>query len=368
MKILKPTPRFLLPIIVLGVFISLHPASVRADKPSDGITTRQAAEGVPAGSSAAAGQYADDRTRSCANPEDVNDIMVPVGDLCVDKYEASVWSAPGGGIQYGIDGALDYPCGNGATGTGQTCAAEGTLIYARSAAGVKPSTSLTWFQANIACANSGKHLLTNAEWQAAAAGTPDPGEGVPTPPGCNVNTKGRFIGASLTGANTGCLSSYGVENMAGSIWEMVADWGQYGPDNPEKGDSRSGLTTKQWPDAAYGSDGGWNVSGSSVNGYLWKELLPAAGLRWGVVDNGAEDLRNSFMNTQGPDAAYGAGGNWNMTKASVPGIGWKVGLPAAVIRGGGWDTGADAGVFAFIASFGPSHWCPSVGFRCGRYR
>ena len=109
---------------------------------------------------AAVGQYIDSRARSCANPADANDIMVPVGDLCVDKYEASVWSAPDGGTQYGVDGVLDYPCGNGMTGTGQTCAAAGTRIYARSVAGVKPSVTLTWLQANIACANSGKHLLT----------------------------------------------------------------------------------------------------------------------------------------------------------------------------------------------------------------
>src|SRR5262249_23678496 len=49
-------------------------------------------------------------------------------------------------------------------------------VYALSLPGVEPSACITWFQANQACQLSGKHLLTNVEWQGAAAGTPDPGQ------------------------------------------------------------------------------------------------------------------------------------------------------------------------------------------------
>jgi hypothetical protein len=265
---------------------------------------------------AATKQYVDSWTRPCVNPGDAGDIMVAVGDLCVDKYETSVWSTATGGTQYGINGAANYPCGNGATGTGQTCAAAGTKIYARSVAGVKPSTSITWFQANIACANAGKHLLTNAEWQAAAAGTADPG-GLAQDAGPACNTLGTQ--SMTTGNGTSCLSSYGVENMIGSVWEWVADWGQYGmfytgadPNNWADGSSNTSL----WPDnAAYAGDGSWNVAGRSYNGSIWVS-----------------------------------------------------GLPAAVYRGGTWASGPQAGVFSFYADSGPSRAGPDLGFRCGRRR
>ena len=113
---------------------------------------------------------------------------VKVGVTCVDRYEASVWSIPpdsttlikqvqkgratlahltgGGATQLGIGSTINYPCGN----TGNGCK---DLIYAVSLAGVPPSANITWFQAQQACGNSGKRLLTNAEWQMAAAGTPD---------------------------------------------------------------------------------------------------------------------------------------------------------------------------------------------------
>jgi len=256
---------------------------------------------------AATKQYVDSWTRPCVNPGDVNDIMVPVGDVCVDKYETSVWSTATGGTQYGINGAADYPCGNGLTGSGQTCAAAGTMIYARSVSGVKPSTSLTWFQANIACANAGKHLLTNAEWQAAAAGTPDPGE-LSQDSGPQCNTSGTQ--SMTTGLGTTCRSSYGVENMIGSVWEWVADWGTAGA-----GASNAMGTAVPWVSASYNGDQMWNIGGNAYNGSAW-----AAG--------------------QAP----------------------------AVLRGGGWVHGAAAGVFAFLANDGPSNWGATVGFRCGRRR
>ena len=268
---------------------------------------------------AATKQYVDSWTRPCVNPADANDIMVPVGDLCVDKYEASVWSTATGGTQYGVDGTADYPatCGNGLTGTGQGCTtgAGDVPIYARSVSGVKPSTSLTWFQANIACTNAGKHLLTNAEWQAAAAGTPDPGTGAASP-ACKVDSTPDAASA-LTGERTACVSGYGVENMVGSVFEWVADWGQYGQisQGTYVAWADGTATTTHWPDAGYGADGSWNVAGRTSNGAAWVS-----------------------------------------------------GMPGAVVRGGSWGGGANAGVFAFHASDGPSGWSGSIGLRCGRRR
>ncbi|MGI9302400.1 MAG: SUMF1/EgtB/PvdO family nonheme iron enzyme, partial [Gammaproteobacteria bacterium] len=101
---------------------------------------------------------------ACAG-NDATDIMVKVGPLCADRYEASVWdSAAGGGTQFGlVANTNNNPC----EPNGSNCA----NIYARSEANREPSSQTTWFQAAAACANVGKRLPTNAEWQLLALGT-----------------------------------------------------------------------------------------------------------------------------------------------------------------------------------------------------
>ena len=110
---------------------------------------------------------------SIAGESPVN--MVPVGPICVDQFEASVWSKPPKvngspqGTQLGVT-TDDYTTSAGCSNHGNDC----TSIFAASVPGVPPSRIITWFQAQQACANVGKRLLTNAEWQMAAAGTLDP--------------------------------------------------------------------------------------------------------------------------------------------------------------------------------------------------
>ena len=162
---------------------------------------------------------------------------VVAGTVCMDKYEASVWRVPdpflgnkglvakiqggkataadlanGGATQLGIASDDYAPCGDSA----QNCAND---IYAVSLPGVPPSRYLTWFQAVAACKNSRKRLPTNAEWQAAVAGTPDPGSDNGTTD-CNSTA----AGPALTGARSSCVSTSGAFDMVGNLYEWVAEW------------------------------------------------------------------------------------------------------------------------------------------------
>ncbi len=233
-----------------------------------------------------------DRWQAC--PRD----SVLVGRLCVDKYEASVWEIPAskpwliaavregriasatglaGAIQHGVGGD-DYDPACPDTGAG--C----TTFYAASLPSVTPSASLTWFQAVAACRNAGKRLLTNAEWQAAALGTPDHNrdDGVAD---CNVASTTFALPEDPvpTGSRTGCVSDVGAFDMTGNLWEWVGDW------------TETAAHCVHW-DPAYGSDVTC-FDGGGVN------HAPAALLRGGTFDgvsagvfavNAAFDPTSSF--------------------------------------------------------------------------
>jgi hypothetical protein len=163
---------------------------------------------------------------------------VKVGTTCVDRYEASVWTIPAANtaliqrVRVG-EATLGDLIGGGATpvSASPSCspAFPGSFdgsgnwtapLYAASIPSVLPSACITWFQAEQACALSGKRLLTNQEWQRAAAGTPDPGnadDGVTT---CDTNSAGPVN----TGSRSACVSNWGAFDMVGNVFEWVADW------------------------------------------------------------------------------------------------------------------------------------------------
>ncbi|MET0592758.1 MAG: SUMF1/EgtB/PvdO family nonheme iron enzyme, partial [Polyangiaceae bacterium] len=133
----------------------------------------------------------------------------------VDRYEASVWEfADGTGKAYG-NGVSDFPF----PVTGQF-GADNTKGFALSKVGVLPATTITWFQADLACRASGKRLPTNAEWTIAARGTPDPGDSPGD--GGKCRTSGNSMRPS--GQGTACVSQWGAEDMIGNTPEIISEW------------------------------------------------------------------------------------------------------------------------------------------------
>jgi hypothetical protein len=228
---------------------------------------------------------------------------VQVGAVCIDKYEASIWSTTDDAlakrIQKGkigsaadLAGAVPHGAASDDYGGGCPDSADGcTTYYAVSMPGVLPSAFATWFQASAACRNSGKRLATNQEWQVAAYGTPDPGIDNGTTD-CNADTAGT---ATNTGSRASCVSDTGAFDMVGNLQEWTADWSD-----------RANTGCSSWGGGDYGDD-----------------------------------------------------------VACVAGDGGLGAHPGVLVRGGPW-TANDEGVFVVNAGIIPSSSANSVGFRCAR--
>ncbi len=209
----------------------------------------------------------------CERADGSGDQVVKVGDYWIDRYEISVWEDPLCSTTHVVGLGSVYPIGSAFPPTGNWTAP----LYACSL-GVEPSVNMTWFQAQQACQLSGKSMCTNAQWQAAAAGTDEAT--------CNTGTVDCDGPNAWTGGNTqcgGCQSGWGAFDMVGNSHEWVAEWSQAGQTWIT---SSSSEVAGVWgPD--YGDDTTWGVNGASYRSSAEPEVdgLPGSWMRGGRHDS-----------------------------------------------------------------------------------
>jgi hypothetical protein len=270
---------------------------------------------------------------------------VRVGPACIDRWEASVWRIPSTdpkllkSIQQGkvtladlqarsatqvsampAGSCLDVTYGAGFPTTGNWT----EPLYAVSVPGVHPSTCITWFQAEQACRLSGKRLITNQEWQAAAQGTPDPGDADDQTTTCA--TRSETIGV-LTGSRPACVSAWGAHDMVGNAWEWTADW------------LPVATLCVNWPD------------GLGID----RDFLCI-----GQAGGGVTPPTPTVSRIRGRPLGRRTGFRRVEETSVVPGV------PGGIIRGGNFGIGATGGVFAIYGGIPVYTESRSTGFRCAR--
>lgn len=243
-----------------------------------------------------------------ANKYTIDDIMVKVGNFWVDKYESSLLKIESQ-HQFSF---IDDPKYGGTDSTNSSktgTAFDLSPIYMAVSQRRKASSGLTYFVAEQAAVNNGKHLIRNEQWQAAASGT------------SRTNANGMQAGGEdWKTINDMDISRYGIVGCVGSLWEWTSSWGQYGE----------------------------HYAGAPTNWHDWPG--PDSYAEW-----------DGKFDTYGDDIVINMAGRAFTRQDSAR---YSSGLPAALVRGGSWGDHHRAGIFAIIADGAPSYYGLEVGFRC----
>ena len=226
-------------------------------------------------------------------PSDMIPVNTPEGVLCVDRYENSTGKS----------------CPHASPRNSQETQENVSWPECKptSVEGNTPWTNVALHEAVALCARAGKRLPSALEWYRAALGTPDALAG--GAPVCNTGAIGKDA-PEATGKFPQCLSSAGVYDMIGNVWEWVDE--------------------------------------SIADGTYHDRALPEAGFVSSVDQSGVP----ASVSTE-PDTSFNGDYFW-VEKTGVRGM----------FRGGFWGLGDRVGLYSVNATIETSFSGVGVGFRC----